>query len=98
MASIKRICSKCHEEFLIIEQEKAFLDEKGLPEPKECPTCRQNRRLSLRSEQKLYSSTCDKCGKDIIIAFKPPEDQKVFCKECYLKYFETFDPVKPSED
>lgn len=88
MNSSQQKCADCKEDFLIIEQEMEFYKEKELPLPKKCPLCRQKRRLALRSEQKLYGSTCDKCGKDIIIAFKHPKDQKVYCKPCYLEYFE----------
>lgn len=93
MSALEKKCTECNEDFLIIDQESAFYNEKGLPLPEKCPLCRQKRSLSLRSEQRPYGSKCDKCGKDIVIAFKPPEDQKVFCKKCYLDYFEGFDPV-----
>ena len=93
MSAIQKKCPECGEEFLIIDQEQGFYKEKGLPHPGECPLCRQKRRLSLRSGRKLYGSKCDKCGKEIIIAFEPPKDQKVYCRECYLKFYESFDPT-----
>ena len=93
MSAIQKKCKECGEEFLLIDQEQGFYKEKGIPHPEKCPLCRQKRRLALRSEQRLYGSKCDKCGKDIVVAFRPPSDQKVFCKKCYLDYFEVFDPV-----
>jgi len=96
MEDKKKKCTACREEFLIISQELNFLDEKCLPMPEECPLCRQKRRLSKRSEQKFYNHRCNKCGKDIIIAYKPPKEQKVYCKSCYLDFYNTFDPTSES--
>lgn len=86
-------CRKCGELFLIIAEEREFYEEKGLPFPSNCPLCRQKDRLSRRSEQKFYGTVCDECGKEIIVAFEPPDEQKVFCKNCYLDYFEKTDAM-----
>lgn len=93
MDNKEKKCIKCHEIFLVIKEEELFLQEKNLPEPEECPLCRQKRRLSKRSEQKFYNYKCDKCGKEIIIAFSPEKDQEVYCKKCYLNFFNTYDPT-----
>lgn len=93
MTSINEKCEGCGEKFLIISQEQNFYKERDIPFPKNCPTCRQRRRLSLRSERKLYGTTCDECGTEIIVAFNPPKDQKVLCKDCYTKFYEDFDGI-----
>lgn len=94
MTPEQKKCKECAEDFLLIDQELVFYKEAELPLPERCPLCRQKRRLSLRSENKFYESKCDKCGKEIVIAFEHPKDQKVFCKECYLDYFEKTELVE----
>lgn len=90
MASITQTCSKCGKQFLIIDQEQNFLNEKGVPLPIQCPSCRQTRRLTLRgAERALYKTTCQKCGKEIIVAYDPKKitNQQILCKKDYDQYF-----------
>jgi CxxC-x17-CxxC domain-containing protein len=89
----KKKCAKCGKNFLIIAQEKKFLKKKGLPLPDNCPTCRQARRLALRSQRKLVKSKCDKCGKAIVITFDPVKDQPVYCKKCFREYYDKTDLI-----
>lgn len=94
MASITQTCTNCGRQFLIIDPEQKFLSEKGLPNPSMCFSCRQARRMALRSEQNLYKTTCQKCGKQIIVAFDPQKTQnKIYCKEDFDKYFMENDPI-----
>lgn len=94
MANQTLTCAKCGNKFLVIEQEKKFLSEKGLPFPSNCPTCRQTRRLSLRGGRQLFKSKCQKCDKDIVTSYDPTKvKQVILCKEDYEKYFEENDPI-----
>jgi len=86
-------CKKCGNDFLIIDQEIAFYKEKDFPLPEECPKCRRERRISWRHEREFYGYNCDKCGKDIVVAFNPPKDQDIYCKECYQKYMQGHDCI-----
>lgn len=86
-------CEKCGNDFKLIEQEVEFYKEKDFPAPVECPTCRRERRKSWRHERELYGYNCDNCSKDIVVAFKPPEDMKIFCKTCYQKFMEKNDCI-----
>lgn len=89
MEDIKKTCHSCGKDFLVIVQEQEFLKKMGLPLPKNCPTCRQIKRISLRGERRLYKTTCQKCGKEIIVSFDPKkETRQILCKKCYLDYFE----------
>lgn len=88
MPNTPATCSKCSKQFLIIEPEVKFLTDKGLPLPTQCPSCRQQRRLSLRgSGRQLYRTKCSKCSNEIIVAFDPATVQNpVYCKKDYDQY------------
>lgn len=89
MAALTKTCTKCNRQFLVIDPEQKFLNDKNLPLPTYCPSCRQLRRLSLRgTERSLYKAKCQKCGKDIIVAFDPQKvTNMILCKDDYDKYF-----------
>ena len=94
MANIKKICSKCNKEFLVIDQEQEFLKQKNLPLPTNCPTCRQTRRLQLRGGRQLFRAKCQKCSKDIVVSFDPQRvKQAIYCKEDYEKFLMENDPI-----
>ncbi|MBI3341546.1 zinc-ribbon domain containing protein [Candidatus Curtissbacteria bacterium] len=58
MANITQTCTNCNKQFLVIDQEQAFLRQKSLPLPVTCPACRQQRRLALRGGRQLFRSKC----------------------------------------
>ncbi len=94
MQNITATCTKCGKQFLILGREQKFLQEKGLPLPTECPSCRQMRRLSLRGQRALFKTNCQKCGKEIIVAYDPKTVKNpIFCREDYEKYFQENDPI-----
>lgn len=89
MEDIRKTCQNCHKDFLVIIPEQEFLSKIGLPLPVKCPSCRQEDRLKIRGERNLYKTTCQKCGKNIIVSYDPKkETRKILCKECYLDYLE----------
>lgn len=89
------VCKKCGKQFLVIDEEQKFLNEKNLPLPINCPSCRQLRRLMLRGgERTLYRTKCQKCGNDIVVAFNPEKTQNtILCKKDYEQYFTENDPI-----
>ncbi len=94
MASMANSCSNCTKQFLIIEQEQTFLQNKGLSLPTQCPPCRQTRRLMLRGGRQLFKTKCQKCEKDIIVSYDPQKiKQAIYCKDDYEKFFEENDPI-----
>ncbi len=95
MAAITQTCTNCSNQFLIIDNEQKILEEKKLPLPTQCPSCRQKRRLKLRgSERKLYKASCAVCGKEVVISYNPQNVQnKILCKKDYEDYFATNDPI-----
>ncbi len=95
MSNITQNCESCGRAFLIIDREQEFLCGQNLPFPKNCPNCRQKRRLELRgSEQKLFKTKCRKCGKDIVVSYDPEKTENmILCREDYQKYFEENDTI-----
>lgn len=86
MASERRTCVACNKDFLILEQEQAFLQRKDLPLPVECPACRQDKRLAMRNERSLYRRPCNKCGVTIVSTYSPDSPYVVYCQKCYWEY------------
>lgn len=94
MANTTATCTNCKKQFVTIEQEEKFLKEKSLPLPAQCPSCRQMRRLKLRGERALYKTTCQKCGKEIIVSYDPKTTENmILCKKDYEQYFMENDPI-----
>ncbi len=95
---ITQTCKTCGKQFLIIDQEQQFLRERGYSLPLNCPTCRQKRRLSLRGERQLYKTTCQQCGKSIVVSFDPTRTkQKILCQEDYNKFYAETDLIIKEE-
>lgn len=87
-------CKRCSKQFLVIEKEQKFLKDKDLPLPANCPSCRQLRRLQMRGERTLYKTTCQKCGKDIVVSYDPKKiEQTILCRKDYDQYFEENDAI-----
>lgn len=95
MSNQTQTCEKCGKQFLVIEQEQKFLSEKNLPLPKNCPTCRQTRRLKLRGgDRQLYKTTCQKCSKEIVVARDPKiVKNPIYCRKDFDQYFLDNDPI-----
>lgn len=73
---------------MVIDTEQQFLKDHGYPLPQNCPGCRQQRRLMLRGERRLYKTTCQECGKSIIVSFDPQKTkQKILCLKDYNKFY-----------
>ncbi len=75
--------SNCKKFFVVIPQELRFYEEKGLPLPMLCPSCRHAQRMALRSERQLYRRKCDLTGKDILSVYPPKAPYKVYSPEVF---------------
>ncbi len=45
----------------------------------------RNRGFGDRARPAMHQATCDKCGRDCEVPFKPTGDRPVFCKDCFRK-------------
>lgn len=71
-------CKECQNSFQITQDDRDFYDnvspifggEKYLvPEPTQCPSCRQRQRLAFRNLRSVYLRKCDLTGKSILSTF-----------------------------
>ncbi|MFA6387792.1 MAG: hypothetical protein WCW27_00815, partial [Patescibacteria group bacterium] len=72
-------CQQCKIQFNITDADKVFYRELDVPEPKLCPDCRNQRRMSLRNERTFYPRTCAGCKKAIIAYYPATSKQAVYC-------------------
>jgi len=80
-------CGQCGEKFEITDEDLKFYESVSpvfdwkkfqIPVPKLCPSCRQQRRLSMRNERSLYHRKCDLTGKEIVSIYSPESPYKVY--------------------
>ncbi|MBI4994880.1 hypothetical protein HZC21_04540 [Candidatus Peregrinibacteria bacterium] len=79
----KRQCKQCQLEFLVYDDELAFLQRKEIPLPTLCPDDRRRLRLSFRNDRKLYRRKCDLCQKTIISVYDENAPFPVYCSPCW---------------
>jgi len=73
----------CKKDFLVVDQEKKFLDQKQLPIPDFCPSCRHKQRMALRNERALYKRDCDFCKNTMLSTIPDSAPYKVYCQKCF---------------
>ncbi len=71
-------CKKCQVDYKITEKDQKFYKKLDVPEPLECPDCRQQKRLAYRNERVLYKRKCDKCSKSIVSTFSSDKSFPVY--------------------
>jgi CxxC-x17-CxxC domain-containing protein len=74
-------CVECGEDFTFTAGEQEFYQDKGFKnEPKRCPACRKDRK-SMRGRD--FPVTCDECGCETTVPFKPTGTKPVLCRDCF---------------
>ncbi|MCP6719892.1 MAG: hypothetical protein KJI72_01015 [Patescibacteria group bacterium] len=64
--SVSSTCQSCRTSFVIEPDDFAFYEKISVPPPKNCPQCRQRRRILFRNFKTLYKRKSDKSGKSVI--------------------------------
>ena len=59
-------CKQCSAGFEVTDEDRNFYREIDVPEPLNCPQCRQVRRFNERNARKLYWRKCDFSGEKIL--------------------------------
>ena len=89
-------CTNCQQEFEISLEDQAYYQKIQVPEPKQCPTCRNQRRLSHANLMNLYKRKCDKTGQDIISHYHQNVPFPVY--EQSILATQEFDPTAYGQD
>lgn len=78
-------CKECGAEFTFSASEQEFYAEKGFQnEPARCPDCRQKRRRQKNGgEKEMFTVTCDNCGVETQVPFRPTNGRPVYCRDCF---------------
>lgn len=66
-----RQCQNCKQSFTVEPEDVVFYEKMNVPPPTWCPQCRQQRRMTWRNEQALFSRTCDKTKKPVVSIYPP---------------------------
>lgn len=92
-------CTQCSKTFRIDDQDALFYKKITVPEPTQCPDCREQRRLAWRNERMFYQRACDLCKGNMITMYRPGTDFIVYCQDCWWSdkwdatdYGETYNP------
>lgn len=89
MPDIEITCAECGNTFPFTEREQEYYQERNLTHPKRCKPCRDSRRSNFGSsrggggERERFEITCDQCGKQDTVPFKPSSGRPVLCGECF---------------
>jgi CxxC-x17-CxxC domain-containing protein len=106
-----KICTSCHQVFNIYEEEIKMLEKFSpifggkkylFPMPKECPTCRSQKRYIWRNTNKLFRRKCDFSGEEILAFYDEKVTHPVYEVEIWrsdkwnaLDYGRDFDFSRP---
>ncbi|MFC1810179.1 hypothetical protein ACFLZH_01645 [Patescibacteria group bacterium] len=102
---IEKECIKCAQKYTVTKDDLKFYEkisptfnkEKfAIPEPIECPDCRQQKRLAFRNEFKLYHRKCDLCEQHFVSIYSKDKEFKVYCPGCYFS--DKWDPMEYGRD
>ena len=81
MTDETKICQSCKSPFTIEPDDFSFYEKVGVPAPKDCPVCRQRRRMIFRNFKTLYKRNSDRSSKTMISMYAPHAPYKVFTHE-----------------
>lgn len=89
MPDLEITCAECATPFAFTEREQEYYRERNLTHPKRCKPCRDARRANFGGsrgaggERERFEITCDQCGKNDTVPFKPSSGRPVLCGECF---------------
>ena len=91
--STTQVCIEpdCSKKFTINSGEMDFYVQRGIELPKRCKTCRTARKngkvatapIPEPEIEKAVEITCDNCGSESTVPFRPIPNKPVYCKLCW---------------
>lgn len=76
-------CDTCNELYQITPEELKMHTNMNVPLSARCPFCRNERRLDMRTQRKIWDRYCLECQIKITTTYPPTGPEKVYCRECY---------------
>ena len=89
-------CINCSQKFEVTEGDLKFYERMKVLSPVECPSCREQRRISFRNEKNLYLRNCGNCKKQMVSIYSPDKPYNVYCAPCW--WSDAWDPVNIGKD
>lgn len=90
-------CVDCATEFAFSASDQQFYADRQFSEPRRCPACRAVRKASRgdgggygggyadRAPREMFTTTCDSCGKEARVPFRPTGSKPVYCSDCFRR-------------
>lgn len=78
-------CETCGKNYKIIPAELKFYRRQKIALPHQCPDCRHQARVALKTPRVLWERKCSKCSVPIKTSFAPESKDQVYCEQCYNK-------------
>jgi len=83
MTPITQTCRISGNQFVVSDEDQAFLKRLNMPLPTLCPEERSRRRMSFRNDHNLYYRKCSKTGKQVISLYLPDSPFTIYNQELY---------------
>ena len=81
------VCVECREEFIFSAGEQQFFAARQFRnDPKRCKLCKAKRITAIHTGTFLKretTATCEQCGRQTTIPFRPTQGRPVYCRECF---------------
>ena len=86
-------CVDCGMEFSFTASDQQFYADRQFSEPRRCPACRAAKKAARGEStggysdrpREMFSATCDGCGKEARVPFRPTGTKPVYCSDCFRR-------------
>jgi len=83
MDSEARQCKNCSQSFVIEPDDFGFYEKIGVPAPKFCSLCRQQRRMTWRNDFHFFPRECALCKNRVLSIYSPDKPVPIYCPKCW---------------
>ena len=93
-------CADCGIDFTFTASDQQFYADRQFSEPRRCPACRAAKKAARGEStgggygggggysdrpREMFSATCDSCGKEARVPFRPTGSKPVYCSDCFRR-------------